>query len=226
MGYGTLTAMAKRIKPASPAQLQIVYWKPSKLKPYAGNPRINDHAIPQMVASIQEFGFTIPILARSNGLVVDGHLRLKAALELKLTSVPVIVCDGWTEVQVRAFRLQANRSASWAQWDNEKLAAEIQALKVESFELDLTGFDIEELERLLVFDPNQQHGENDPHAEYKGMPEFQNQDQTPIKDLIVHFATIEDLNRFAALVKQPISQKTKYIWFPELVPVVAKDKTF
>jgi ParB-like chromosome segregation protein Spo0J len=66
------------------------------------------------MASINEFGFKIPILARSNGEVVDGHLRLKAAQKLGLDQVPVILCDEWTEAQVKAFRLLVNRSATWA----------------------------------------------------------------------------------------------------------------
>jgi ParB-like chromosome segregation protein Spo0J len=70
-----------------------------------------------MMASINEFGFKIPILARGNGEVVDGHLRLKAAQQLGMTELPVILCDEWSEAQVKAFRLLVNRSATWADWD-------------------------------------------------------------------------------------------------------------
>jgi ParB-like chromosome segregation protein Spo0J len=76
--------------------MQTEHWSVSKLIPYRHNPRKNDHAIERMVASITEFGFKIPILARSSGEVVDGHLRLKAAQKLGLTEVPVILCDEWT----------------------------------------------------------------------------------------------------------------------------------
>jgi ParB-like chromosome segregation protein Spo0J len=62
-----------------------------------------------MCASIREFGFKIPVLARSNGEVVDGHLRLKAARKLGVDAVPVILCDEWTPQQVKAFRLMVNR---------------------------------------------------------------------------------------------------------------------
>ncbi len=79
-----------------------------------------------MIASIREFGFRIPVLARSNGEVVDGHLRLKAAQELGLTELPVILCDEWTQAQVKAFRLMVNRSASWADWDSELVTLEMQ----------------------------------------------------------------------------------------------------
>jgi ParB-like chromosome segregation protein Spo0J len=62
-----------------------------------------------MVASIREFGFKIPVLARSDGEIVDGHLRLKAARKLGITEIPVILCDEWTPAQVKAFRLMVNR---------------------------------------------------------------------------------------------------------------------
>jgi ParB-like chromosome segregation protein Spo0J len=94
--------------------MHVETWPVVKLIPYSRTPRKNDHAIERMMASINEFGFKIPILARSNGEVVDGHLRLKAAQKLGLDQVPVILCDEWTEAQVKAFRLLVNRSATWA----------------------------------------------------------------------------------------------------------------
>src|SRR5262249_54909902 len=89
----------------------------SSLIPYVRNPRKNDAVVDQMVASIKEFGFKIPILAKSDGAVIDGHLRLKAVQRLGIAEVPVILCDDWSESQVKAFRLLVNRSANWAQWD-------------------------------------------------------------------------------------------------------------
>lgn len=79
-----------------------------------------------MCASIREFGFTIPCLVRSNGEVVDGHLRLKAARKLGIAEIPVILCDEWTPAQVKAFRLMVNRSVTWADWDEGLLAQELQ----------------------------------------------------------------------------------------------------
>src|SRR5271157_1833118 len=132
-----------------PAEIHI--WRIERLVFYARNPRKNDAAVDRMVASIREYGFKIPVLARSDGEVVDGHLRLKAAHELGLTEVPVILCDEWTPVQVKAFRLMVNRSVTWAGWDEELLAQElqeIQDLEVD-FDLDLTGFDVPEIDDLL-----------------------------------------------------------------------------
>ena len=82
-----------------------------------------------MCASIREYGFKIPCLVRSSGEVVDGHLRLKAARKVGITEVPVILCDEWTTAQVKAFRLMVNRSATWAEFDDELLTLELQDLK-------------------------------------------------------------------------------------------------
>ncbi len=90
-------------------QPEVETWKIDRLVPYVRNPRKNDEAVGKMAASITEFGFKIPVLARSSGEVVDGHLRLKAALKLGLTEIPVVLCDEWTPAQVKAFRLLVNR---------------------------------------------------------------------------------------------------------------------
>src|SRR5947207_11910704 len=95
-----------------PVDTAVQLWPIDRLIPYARNPRKNDPAVDRMAASIREFGFKIPVLARSNGDVVDGHLRLKAAKKLGITEVPVILCDEWTPAQVKAFRLMVNRSVA------------------------------------------------------------------------------------------------------------------
>jgi hypothetical protein len=128
---------------------QIELCATESLVPYARNPRKDDHAIDRMAASIREWGFKIPILARSNGEVVDGHLRLKAAQKLALTEIPVIRCDEWTPTQVKAFRLLVNRSADWANWDDELLTLELLDLKEADIDLAITGFDPAELDDLL-----------------------------------------------------------------------------
>jgi hypothetical protein len=81
---------------------------------------------------------------------VDGHLRLKAAHKLGIADIPIILCDEWTPAQVKAFRLMVNRSVSWAEWDEELLALELQDIQESDFDLSLTGFEDEELARLLA----------------------------------------------------------------------------
>jgi DNA modification methylase len=140
----------------SPRSTEIQVWPLDRLVVYLRNPRKNDAAVDRMCGSIREFGFKIPVLARSDGEVVDGHLRLKAARKLgswpggDTTRIPVILCDEWTEAQVRAFRLLVNRSASWADFDEELLALELQELNAADFDLSLTGFDQREIDGLLA----------------------------------------------------------------------------
>jgi len=129
---------------------QIQAWPIERLVDYPRNPRKNDSAVDRMCGSIREFGFKIPCLVRSDGEVVDGHLRLKAARKLGIIEIPVILCDEWTPAQVKAFRLMVNRSVSWAEWDEELLSQELLALKDLDFDLNLTGFEDEELARLLA----------------------------------------------------------------------------
>src|ERR1700686_5662690 len=135
---------------------QIQIWSIDRLVFYARNPRKNDAVVDRMCSSIREFGFKCPVLARSDGTVVDGHLRIKAARKLgswpggDTTGIPVILCDEWTEQQVKAFRLMVNRSVTWADWDDEQLALELQELAAADFDLSLTGFDPRELEDLLT----------------------------------------------------------------------------
>ena len=81
---------------SSQPQMEIQIWSIDRLVFYARNPRKNDVAVDRMCSSIREFGFKIPVLTRSDGEVVDGHLRLKAARTLGITEIPVILCDEWT----------------------------------------------------------------------------------------------------------------------------------
>ena len=116
-------------------------WDIDKLIPYCRNPRKNDDVVDKMVSAIKEFGFRIPVVAKSDGSVIDGHLRLKAAQKLGMTKVPVVLADELTDAQVKAFRILANKSANWAKWDDELLSLEFDDLKKLDFDLTLTGFD-------------------------------------------------------------------------------------
>jgi ParB-like chromosome segregation protein Spo0J len=130
--------------------LTVETWPLARLIPYARNPRKNETAVDRMCSAIREFGFRIPIVAKSDGTVVDGHLRLKAATRLGLAEVPVALADDLTEAQIKDFRLLANRSAAWAEWDDDLLSLELQDLQAMGFDLGLTGFDTIELAGLLA----------------------------------------------------------------------------
>jgi len=121
--------------------LKVKIWPIDRFVPYPRNPGKNSAAVDRMCASMREFGFKIPIFARSDGEVVDGHPRLKAARKLNITEIPVILCDEWTPTQVKASRLIVNRSVTWADWDEEALALGLQDLQEADFDLSLTGFE-------------------------------------------------------------------------------------
>jgi DNA modification methylase len=130
--------------------LQVVTWPVDRLIPYARNARTHsDEQVAQIAASIAEFGWTNPILAGSDGIIIAGHARLLAARKLGMTEVPVIVLDHLTETQRRALVLADNRLALNAGWDEEMLRIELESIRDDGFDLELTGFSDDELEDLL-----------------------------------------------------------------------------
>jgi ParB-like chromosome segregation protein Spo0J len=138
------------------ASLQHATWPISRLIEYGNNPRINDHAVEKIAAAISEFGFRVPVLVKSDGLVIDGHLRLKAARKLGMTDIPVILADDLTDVQIRAFRLSVNRMAELAEWNYDLLRLELNDLSALEFDTANLGFDADELRDLTgaIFNPN------------------------------------------------------------------------
>ena len=85
--------------------MEIIYKDPKELIPYENNPRKNDPAVKAVKNSIKEFGFKVPIVIDRDGVIVTGHTRLKAALQLHMSEVPVVVADDLDEEQIKAFRL-------------------------------------------------------------------------------------------------------------------------
>lgn len=120
------------------------------LIPYVRNARTHsEDQVAQIAASIAEFGFTNPILVDGDDVIIAGHGRLMAAKALALSEVPVIVLDHLTEAQKRALVIADNRIAENAGWDERLLRAELAALQEDDFDLDLIGFDDEELQRIF-----------------------------------------------------------------------------
>ena len=142
------------------SNLKFKTFKTADLIEYARNPRKNDEVVDKMVGCIKEFGFRIPIVAKSDGTVVDGHLRLKAARKLGLSEVPVVIADDLSEAQIKAFRLLANQSANWAEWNEELLKLELEELKEMNFDLELTGFDLDEISEILKNDVEEKASES------------------------------------------------------------------
>jgi DNA modification methylase len=140
----------------------IEIWPIGKLVPYARNPRTHSRQqVAQIAASIRQFGFTNPILADANGHVIAGHGRLLAASQLGLQDVPVAVLAHLTEAQQRAYVIADNQLALNAGWDRELLALELGELQKLNFDISLTGFDQDEIDRILEELVTPQDGLND-----------------------------------------------------------------
>lgn len=115
--------------------MQIIYKKIGEVIPYENNPRKNDEAVEYVAKSIKEFGFKVPIIIDKNNVIVTGHTRLKAAMQLGMKEVPVIMADDLTEDQIKAFRLADNKVSEFAGWDFDALNMEFDGI-----ELDMSDF--------------------------------------------------------------------------------------
>jgi DNA modification methylase len=139
--------------------MRIESWPIERVKPYESNPRINDDAVDAVAASIREFGFRQPIVVDTEGVIVVGHTRWKAAKKLGLTEVPVHIATDLTTEQIRAYRIADNRLAELADWNYDLLPIELSQLGEAGFDLELLGFDQDELAKIL--DPGVKDGLTD-----------------------------------------------------------------
>ncbi len=120
--------------------------------PFEKNPRLNDQSVEKVAASLDEFGWQQPIVVDEQGIVIAGHTRLKAARRLGWEFVPVKVAKGLSPEQVAAYRLMDNKAGEDSEWEDEMLADILRELQAADYELDLTGFDDEEIDKLLAED--------------------------------------------------------------------------
>lgn len=124
--------------------MEIVMRKISEVKPYGKNPRRNDGAVDAVAASIREFGFKQPIVVDTDGVIIVGHTRLKAAKKLGLKEVPVCVADDLSPEKVKAYRLADNKTGELAEWDFLKLNTELDEL-LGTISMEAFGFLTEEI---------------------------------------------------------------------------------
>lgn len=133
----------------------------AELIPYAANSRTHSDAqVAQIAASIREFGWTSPILVSGDNTIIAGHGRLMAARKLGMDEVPTIILEHLSKAQQRALVIADNQLALNAGWDMDMLKAEIETLNIEGFQLELLGFDDNELQRILN-EPNFEAGTED-----------------------------------------------------------------
>src|SRR5580704_1830763 len=130
---------------------RVERWSINRLVPYARNARTHSDAqVAQIAASIVEWGWTMPVLVDEAGTLIAGHGRVLAARKLGYADVPVMVADGWSEAQKRAYTLADNKLALNAGWDAALLSVELADLKAMGADLNLLGFDDDELIALLA----------------------------------------------------------------------------
>ena len=118
------------------------------ITPYANNPRKNDRSLPKVKASIKEFGFKQPIVVDKENVIIVGHTRYQASLDLGLAKVPVLVANDLTDQQVKAYRIADNKVAQDSEWDIELLKLELGEIDKSNIAVDITGFSKAEIESL------------------------------------------------------------------------------
>lgn len=129
--------------------MEIINKKIEELKPYENNPRFNDDAVKYVANSIKKFGFKVPIIVDKNNVIVAGHTRYKASLELGLKEVPCIIADDLTDKQIKAFRIAENKTNDLASWNDDLLGEE---LKDVLDDIDMTDFGFGDFELSMLTD--------------------------------------------------------------------------
>lgn len=145
--------------------LSIEYQPPSRLNPAPYNPRrMDDESFERLKNGIKHFGLVDPIIARrADGLVIGGHQRLRACIALEWSAVPVILLDDLDDNKAAALNVLLNNPNAQGDWDMGKLAELLSTLDAEGFDATLTGFDVQQLENLMTWTP-----EDDPAGEGGG----------------------------------------------------------
>lgn len=174
------------------------------------NPKNANNHPPEQIAILEKIikhqGFRRPLtISNRSGFLIVGHGRLLAAKNLGLKEVPVIFQDYENEAQEFQDMIADNKIDKLAQHDDAKMIEGIKELGLEKVDFELMG--------LINFSLNPIFAEN-PEDEWDGMPEFDQQDKTSFRHIIVHFINNDDVEEFFKLIGQNCTEKTKSIWFP------------
>lgn len=200
----------------------IVVKNISDLIKYAKNAKAHpEFQVNQIATSIKEYGFVNPILIDEKGEIIAGHGRVLACEKLGLKEVSCIVLTHLDEGRKRAYRIADNKLNMNTSWLDDFLKVELTELDESGIDIGLTGFS--EMEWINLFKIDE--GTNDPLS-YDGMPEFDQQDKTAFRSIIVHFKEQGDVDLFSKTIAKKITPKTKYIWFPEIEIDIASDKVY
>ena len=189
--------------------------KISKVKGNPSNPRIiKNDKFKKLVKSIQEFPEMLklrPIVVDEDMMVLGGNMRLKASKEAGLSEVWIDIAEGLTEEQKKEFIVKDN--VGFGEWDWAMLGNEWNTIKITEWGLD-------------VWENQDDKNELNAELEWSGMPEFNNDDLSPKRQIILSFKTDEDVQLFAKLINQELTTKTKSVWFPKVNDLVQKDKAY
>jgi len=189
--------------------MEIIKKDINELKPYKDNANTHSReSIDIIRKSIFEFGFNVPVIIDRESNVICGHGRIIAASEIGMTEVPCIIKEDLTKVQLKAYRIMENKTHEYSQWDFNILKKELDFLNEKEYGLEFTGFSNEEFEKLNGIEIEDHKGE------WNGMPEYQNTNLTPIKQIIVSFSSLENRDKFAELIGVKLTDKTKSIFYP------------
>ena len=191
-------------------------WPLDRLVASARNARTHSEPqIAQIAASMQQFGWTNPVLVDESGVIIAGHGRVLAARKLTddgvqgFTSVPTMIARGWSDTERQAYLIADNKLPMNAEWHMATLSESLLQLDAANFDLQLLGFSDAELSNILA-----PVGEINRDEEWRGMPEYDVEDKMAFRTIKLHFRNQADVDAFAELLEQSVTEKTKFLWFP------------
>ena len=202
-------------------KVQIV--KIDKIIPYINNPRKNQN-VDKVANSIKEFGFRQPLVVDKDYNIIVGHTRFQAAKQIGLKEVPIHIAN-LNKDQLKAYRIADNRVNQESEWDYQLLHNELKDLINEDYNMFTLGFEGLELENIINADSFSTKW-LDQMKEWKNMPEFNHDDKTPYKRLVINFETKKDVDKFFKLIKQKYTDKTRYVNIPKRKQQVLRDKGY
>lgn len=187
-------------------------WPLERIKPYPNNPRTHpDEQIKLLAELMKNYGPDQRIVVDEAGVIIKGHGRLEAAILAELEQYPVTIRTGLTKNQKDEMRIADNQVALLSNWNMPLLRAEASRLKMAGSDLRLLCFDQITLNWIGA-------GEavNDAQSQWAGMPEFHQEDATAFRSIVVHFKDQKAVDDFAAVTKQNITEKTRFLWYPNI----------
>lgn len=198
---------------------QVKMRDPADLVPHPRNSRTHTQdQVAKVAESIRRFGFNNPVLVKGD-VIVAGHARVEAAKLAGVTEVPTLDLSHMTDDEVRAYLIADNRHAENAGWDREVLRAELGYLE-EEFGPGVLGFDDASMAQIMA-----DEGFN-PQDEWRGMPEFRQEDKGAFRSITVHFKDQESVDAFAKALNRNLAKSTKFIWYPEVEIETYVDKRY